>query len=148
LAPGAGAAGVGSRGADGRRAAAPSRGRSLVRPSSRRRRSARDLGVEEHVIFHNRFVDHQELMEFLGAADIYVCPYLNEAQITSGTLAWAVGAGKAVISTPYWYAQELLADGRGRLLPFGDSAAMAANIIEFVNCFIQFLFKEFISFNI
>jgi glycosyltransferase involved in cell wall biosynthesis len=89
------------------------------------RRLARDLGVKEQVIFHNRFVDHQELMEFLGAADIYVSPYLHEAQITSGTLAWAVGAGKAVVSTPYWYAQELLADGRGVLVPFNNPAAIA-----------------------
>jgi glycosyltransferase involved in cell wall biosynthesis len=92
------------------------------------RRLARDLGVKDHVIFHNRFVDHQELMEFLGAADIYVSPYLQEAQITSGTLAWAVGAGKAVVSTPYWYAQELLADGRGTLVPFNDPAAIAGAV--------------------
>jgi len=88
-------------------------------------RLARDLGVEDHVLFHNRFVDHQELVEFLGAADIYVSPYQNEAQITSGTLAWAVGAGKAVVSTPYWHAQELLADERGVLVPFNDPAATA-----------------------
>ena len=89
------------------------------------RRLARDLGVEDHVVFHNRFVDQQELIEFLGAADIYVSPYQHEAQITSGTLAWAVGAGKAVVSTPYWYAQELLADERGVLVPFNDAAATA-----------------------
>jgi len=88
-------------------------------------RLARDLGVEHHVVFHNRFVDQQELIEFLGAADIYVSPYQHEAQITSGTLAWAVGAGKAVVSTPYWYAQELLADERGVLVPFNNSAALA-----------------------
>lgn len=93
------------------------------------RRLARDLGVDDHVVFHNRFVDNQELMEFLGAADIYVCPYLNEAQITSGTLAWAVGAGKAVVSTPFWHAQELLADGRGVLVPFNDPAAIAGTVI-------------------
>jgi glycosyltransferase involved in cell wall biosynthesis len=86
-------------------------------------RLARELGVEQHVVFHNRFVDHQELTEFLGAADIYISPYQHEAQITSGTLAWAVGAGKAVVSTPYWYAQELLADERGVLVPFNDPAA-------------------------
>ena len=88
-------------------------------------RLARDLGVEDHVIFHNRFVDQQELIEFLGAADIYVSPYQHEAQITSGTLAWAVGAGKAVVSTPYWHAQELLADERGVLVPFHDAPAIA-----------------------
>jgi glycosyltransferase involved in cell wall biosynthesis len=94
------------------------------------RRLARDLGVEAQVVFHNRFVEHQELMEFLGAADIYISPYQNEAQITSGTLAWAVGAGKAVVSTPYWHAQELLADERGVLVPFHDPAAMADAVIR------------------
>ena len=94
------------------------------------RRLARDLGVEDHVVFHNRFVDHQELVEFLGAADIYVSPYEHEAQITSGTIAWAVGAGKAVISTPYWYAQELLADERGVLVPFKDAVATAEAVIR------------------
>ncbi|MEK6797596.1 MAG: glycosyltransferase family 4 protein [Planctomycetota bacterium] len=89
------------------------------------RRLARDLGVGEHVVFHNRFVEQQELTEFLEAADVYVSPYPQEAQITSGTLAWAVGAGKAVVSTPYWYAQELLADGRGVLVPFNDPGATA-----------------------
>ena len=88
-------------------------------------RLARDLGVEEQVIFHNRFVESQELVEFIGAADVYITPYLNEDQITSGTLAWAVGAGKAVISTPYWYAQELLADQHGLLVPFKDHEAIA-----------------------
>ncbi len=82
---------------------------------------ARRLGVDEHVIFHDRFVEHDELTEFLGAADIYVTPYLNPEQSTSGTLAYAVGAGKAVISTPYRYARELLADGRGVLVPWRDS---------------------------
>jgi hypothetical protein len=81
-------------------------------------------------VFHNRFVDHQELVEFLGAADIYVSPYQHEAQITSGTLAWAVGPGKAVVSTPYWYAQELLAEERGVLVPFADAAATAQAVIR------------------
>jgi glycosyltransferase involved in cell wall biosynthesis len=94
------------------------------------RRLAADLGVADHVVFHNRFVDHQELVEFLGAADIYVSPYQHEAQITSGTLAWAVGAGKAVVSTPYWYAQELLAEQRGVLVPFADVAATAQAVIR------------------
>lgn len=94
------------------------------------RRLARDLGVGEHVVFHNRFVEHQELTEFLGAADVYISPYHQEAQITSGTLAWAVGAGKAVVSTPYWYAQELLADGRGVLVPFNDPGATAEAVIR------------------
>ena len=89
---------------------------------------AKDLGVEEHVAFYNRFVERDELCEFLGAADIYATPYLNEAQIVSGTLAYALGAGKAVVSTPYWHAQEMLADGRGRIVPFGDSEALAREI--------------------
>lgn len=86
---------------------------------------ARDLGVAENVIFHNRFVSHDELQEFIVASDIYVTPYLNEAQITSGALAYVFGAGKAVVSTPYWHAAELLAGGRGCLVPFTDSAAIA-----------------------
>ena len=86
---------------------------------------ARKNGVEDHVIFHNRFVDLKELTEFIGAADLYVTPYLDEAQSTSGTLAYAFGAGKAVISTPYWHAAELLRDGRGVLAPFADPKAIA-----------------------
>ena len=83
---------------------------------------ADDLGVGEHVIFYNRFVSDDDLKEFIGATDIYLTPYLNEAQITSGTLAYVFGAGKAVVSTPYWHATELLADDRGILVPFRDSA--------------------------
>ena len=78
--------------------------------------------VEKNVIFYNQFVDLENLKEFIGAADLYITPYLNEAQITSGTLAYAFGAGKAVVSTPYWHAAELLADDRGTLVPFGDCA--------------------------
>ena len=89
---------------------------------------ARKLGVEDHVVFHDRFVCASELAEFLSAADIYVTPYLNPEQITSGTLAYAVGNGKAVLSTPYRYARELLADGQGLLVPFRDSAAIADTI--------------------
>ncbi|MDA0745120.1 MAG: glycosyltransferase family 4 protein [bacterium] len=87
-------------------------------------RLAEDRGVKEHVIFHNRFVSLEDLKEFIGAADIYLTPYLNEAQITSGTLAYVFGAGKAVVSTPYWHAQELLADGRGVLVPFHNPGAI------------------------
>ncbi len=90
---------------------------------------ARELGIEKNVIFCNRFVERDELMEFIGASDLYVTPYLNLAQITSGTLAYSFGCGKAVISTPYWHAEELLADGRGVIVPFADSAALATEII-------------------
>ena len=86
-------------------------------------RLAEERGVKEHVIFYNRFVSLDDLKEFIGATDIYLTPYLNEEQITSGTLAYVFGAGKAVVSTPYWHAQELLADGRGILVPFRDPQA-------------------------
>lgn len=84
--------------------------------------------VEKNVIFYNRYVDLENLKEFIGAADLYITPYLNEAQITSGTLAYTFGAGKAVISTPYWHAAELLAEDRGVLVPFGDSQAIAREV--------------------
>ena len=88
-------------------------------------RLADDLGVKENVIFYNRFVSLDDLKEFIGATDIYLTPYLQEAQITSGALAYVFGAGKAVVSTPYWHAQELLAEGRGVLVPFRDPQAIA-----------------------
>ncbi len=91
-------------------------------------RLADRVGVADHVLFHSQFVDTELLCEYIGAADIYVTPYRNEAQITSGTLAYALGAGKAVVSTPYWHATELLADERGRLVPFNDSAALSGEI--------------------
>jgi glycosyltransferase involved in cell wall biosynthesis len=91
-------------------------------------RMAKDLGIRKHVIFYSRFVELSELKEFIATADLYVAPYLNPAQITSGALAYAFGCGKAVISTPFWHAEELLADGRGILVPFGDSAAIAREI--------------------
>jgi glycosyltransferase involved in cell wall biosynthesis len=91
-------------------------------------RITQDLGIKKNVIFYNRFVELRELVEFIGAADIYVTPYLNPAQITSGTLAYSFGCGKAVVSTPYWHAEELLADGRGVLVPFGDSGAIAREV--------------------
>ncbi|GAB6165403.1 glycosyltransferase family 4 protein [Thermostilla marina] len=91
-------------------------------------RMTEDLGIKNSVIFYNRFVELEELMEFLGACDIYITPYLNQAQITSGTLAYSFGCGKAVVSTPYWHAEELLADGRGVLVPFRDSEAIAREV--------------------
>lgn len=92
-------------------------------------RLAMELGVRKNVIFYNRFVGIEELKDFLGVADIYITPYLNPDQITSGTLSYAFGCGKAVISTPYWHAEELLADGRGVLVPFRDSDAIAQALI-------------------
>ena len=74
-------------------------------------------------MFRDQYVTTEELCSYLQAADVFVSPYLNEAQVTSGALSYAMGAGAAVVSTPYWHAKELLADGRGRLFPFGDSAA-------------------------
>jgi len=93
----------------------------------------RKLDISEHVIFQNRFVELNELCEFLGTADIYITPYQDEAQITSGTLAYAMGTGKAVISTPYWYATEMLAEGRGIIVPFKNPAAMAEQIIALLD---------------
>jgi glycosyltransferase involved in cell wall biosynthesis len=93
-------------------------------------RLAKDLGVQKHVVFFNRFVELEELMRFIGAADIYLTPYLTEAQITSGTLAYAFGAGNAVVSTPYWHATELLTAERGKLVPFRDAPAIAVAVVE------------------
>jgi len=94
---------------------------------------AEDCGVTGHVIFYNRFVSLDDLTEFIKATDIYVTPYLDEAQITSGTLAYVFGAGKAVVSTPYWHAQELLAEGRGILVPFNDSGAIAEGVCGYLD---------------
>ncbi len=86
------------------------------------------LGIGDHVVFLNQFVDQPTLLDFISMCDVYVTPYLNEAQMTSGTLAYSFGLGKAVVSTPYWHARELLSDGRGLLVPFGDAKAMGAAI--------------------
>ncbi|MBI5602071.1 MAG: glycosyltransferase family 4 protein [Deltaproteobacteria bacterium] len=94
---------------------------------------AQEKGVEGQVIFYNRFVSLEELVEFIGAADIYITPYLNEVQITSGTLAYTLGAGKAVVSTPYWYAEEMLAEERGVLVPFRDPVALAEQVIDLLD---------------
>lgn len=94
---------------------------------------ANQLGVSKHLSFINKFVTEEELVNYLAAADIYVTPYLNEAQITSGTLSYAVGAGAAVVSTPYWHATELLANNRGRLFDFKNSDALAEIVIELLD---------------
>lgn len=86
---------------------------------------ARDLGIEDRVVFLDQFVDKATLLGFIAMCDVYVTPYLNEAQMTSGTLSYSFGLGKAVVSTPYWHARELLADGRGVLVPFRDAAALS-----------------------
>ncbi len=91
---------------------------------------AKGLGVEQNVVFRNRFASPQEMAALVGSADIYVTPYRYEAQAVSGTLAYAMGAGKAIISTPYWHAAELLGEGRGALVPFEDPAAIADTAIE------------------
>jgi glycosyltransferase involved in cell wall biosynthesis len=90
----------------------------------------RERKLSDNVVFVNRFVSLAELTAYLGAADVYVTPYLNEAQITSGTLAYAMGTGKAVVSTPYWYAEDMLAEERGRLVPFRDAEAIGATIVD------------------
>jgi glycosyltransferase involved in cell wall biosynthesis len=94
---------------------------------------AKAVGVESNVIFHDRFVSPEEMAEFIGAADIYITPYRHEAQVVSGTLAYALGAGKAVISTPYWHAIELLDDHRGALVPFQNPEAIAHKTIELLD---------------
>lgn len=107
---------------------------SLIREQGERyrislERMAKELGITRHVSFYNRFVELEELTEFIGAADLYITPYLNVQQAVSGTLAYAFGCGQAVISTPYWHAEELLAEGRGVLVPFADSSAIAREVI-------------------
>jgi glycosyltransferase involved in cell wall biosynthesis len=91
---------------------------------------AHEKGVESNVIFYNRFVSLDELVQFISASDIYITPYLDAAQITSGTLAYTLGAGKAVISTPYWYAEEMLSEEHGALVPFHDPQALASEVID------------------
>ncbi len=96
-------------------------------------RLVKNLQLEKNVLFLNQFVDVQDLFKYLAATDIYITPYLNEAQITSGTLSYAVGVGAAVISTPYWHAAELLAEGRGRLFDFGNSQQLSSTINELLD---------------
>lgn len=96
-------------------------------------REAELLGVRDHVVFRAQFVSEEELCNYLQAADIYISAYQNEAQVTSGALSYAMGAGAAVVSTPYWHAQELLAEGRGQLFPFGDHAALSAALLSLLS---------------
>lgn len=96
-------------------------------------RLVKNLKLEKNVLFLNEFIDQEELFRYLYAADIYITPYLNEAQITSGTLSYAIGAGTAVISTPYWHAEELLADGRGRLFDFNDSEGLSTILTDLLD---------------
>lgn len=93
----------------------------------------KSFNLSEHVFFLNEFINQKELFKYLSASDIYVTPYLNEAQITSGTLSYAVGAGSAVVSTPYWHATELLAEGRGRLFDFNDSDKLSTILMELLD---------------
>ncbi len=97
------------------------------------KRLAKSLNVEEHLTFINQFVSEVELHNYLTACDIYVTPYLNEAQITSGTLSYAVGAGAAVLSTPYWHAQELLENKRGKLFDFKDFESLASSVNDLLD---------------
>jgi glycosyltransferase involved in cell wall biosynthesis len=94
---------------------------------------ATTLNVNEHLVFLNRFVEEEELINYLTATDVYITPYFNEAQITSGTLSYAVGAGAAVVSTPYWHAQELLDNNRGRLFNFKDHIGLADIVNELLD---------------
>lgn len=96
-------------------------------------RLVKNLQLENHVKFLNEFIDEQDLFKYLYACDIYITPYLNEAQITSGTLSYAVGVGAAVLSTPYWHAAELLSKGRGRLFNFNDSNELATTLTELLD---------------
>lgn len=91
------------------------------------------LGVDSRVVFFNQFVDKATLLDFISMCDVYVTPYLNESQMTSGTLAYSFGLGRAVVSTPYWHARELLADGRGILVPVSDPAAIGREITKLLN---------------
>ena len=96
-------------------------------------RLVKGLQLEKHVLFLNEFINVQDLFKYLSASDIYITPYLNEAQITSGTLSYAFGVGSAVISTPYWHAAELLAEGRGKLFNFNDSGSLSSTLRELLD---------------
>jgi glycosyltransferase involved in cell wall biosynthesis len=96
-------------------------------------REAEKLGVRDHVVFRDQYVTTEELCSYLQATDVFVSPYLNEAQVTSGALSYAMGAGAAVVSTPYWHAKELLAEGRGSLFPFADPGELSRIIVSLMN---------------
>ena len=100
---------------------------------ARLKRVASELGLDRNVAFESRFVELDELCVYLRSADVYVTPYSNEEQITSGTLSFAMGSGIASVSTPYWYAREMLADGRGRLVPFGDARALGSAVSDLLS---------------
>ncbi|MDI3327624.1 MAG: glycosyltransferase family 4 protein [Alicyclobacillaceae bacterium] len=110
----------------------------VVRASGERYRESLEemvnrLGLADHVQFVNRYLEREELLNYLWASDVFITPYPNQEQICSGTLTYAVGLGRAVISTPYWYAEELLGQGAGILVPFRDPAAMAEAVIELLD---------------
>jgi len=96
-------------------------------------RRAHELGVGDHVVFYNQYIDTPTLLDFLSTADVCVTPYLGKEQIVSGVLSFALGAGKAIVSTPYWYAEEMLAGGHGRLVPFRDAPAIAREIVDLLS---------------
>lgn len=96
-------------------------------------RIVEELGLGDNVMFYNQFVSDEQLNNFLCAADIYVTPYQSKEQLTSGTLAFAVGAGKAVVSTPYWAAEELLDAGRGKIIPFSNPKALSDAVIDILS---------------
>lgn len=93
----------------------------------------KSLNLDNHVYFLNEYINQKELFKYLSASDIYITPYINEAQITSGTLSYAIGVGSAVVSTPYWHAAELLADGRGKLFNFNDSDGLTTILMELLD---------------
>ncbi len=91
-----------------------------------------ELGLEKNVLFHDKFVEKEELCNYILASDIYVSPYLSREQIVSGALTYAIGMGKAIVSTPYWYAQEMLSDNRGLLVDFGDAGGLRKSLLHLI----------------
>ena len=93
----------------------------------------RDNALEDNVLFINKFMSNEDLFDYINASDVYITPYMSPEQISSGTLAYAVGLGKAIVSTPYWYAKELLADGRGALIPFKNTRALTEALLNLLS---------------